>query len=142
MAETGSGSTGKGRRTNTGSRNPVIVFGVLTFGLALVSAAALWWFIDLLDPLAAWFIAITVVTFLTYGYDKAIADSGRTRVPEKVLLALTFAGGTVGALVAMPLFHHKTVKGEFRLKFWLVVVVQIVVVVVYYALIRPRLAGS
>jgi uncharacterized membrane protein YsdA (DUF1294 family) len=120
----------------------VILFGVVTFGLALVLAAALWWIVDLLDPLASWLIAITVVTFLIYGYDKAIAGSGRTRVPEKVLLALTFAGGTVGALVAMPVFHHKTIKKEFRLRFWLVVAVQIVVIVVYYALIRPRISGG
>jgi uncharacterized membrane protein YsdA (DUF1294 family) len=122
--------------------DPVVLFAIVTFGLALVAAAALWWLVDWFDPIAAWVIAVTVVTFLTYGYDKAIAGSGRTRVPERVLLALTFAGGTVGALVAMPLFHHKTVKGEFRLRFWLVVAVQIVVIVVYYALIRPRLAGS
>jgi uncharacterized membrane protein YsdA (DUF1294 family) len=131
----------RGRRSSGSSQSPVVVFGVVTFGLALVAAAALWWFVDVLDPLAAWLIAITVVTFLTYGYDKAIAGSGPTRVPERVLLALTFAGGTVGALVAMPLFHHKTIKGEFRLKFWLVVAVQIAVIVVYYAVIRPRISG-
>jgi uncharacterized membrane protein YsdA (DUF1294 family) len=142
MAKRGPTSSTNRRRKPTRSWDSWLLFSIVTFGLALVLAAALWWLIDPLDPLASWLIAITLITFLTYGYDKAIAGSGRTRVPEKVLLALTFAGGTLGALVAMPVFHHKTAKGAFRLKFWLVVVVQIAVIAVYYALIRRRFSGG
>ena len=89
------------------------------------------------DPVLSWLVAITVVTFLTYGYDKLIAGSGQTRVPEKVLLALAFIGGTLGALAGMWLFRHKTAKESFRLKFWLVVAAQIVVLVVYFVWIKP-----
>ena len=89
-----------------------------------------------LNVLQSWLIAITLVTFLAYGYDKVIAGSKWTRVPEKVLLALTFAGGTIGALVGMQLFHHKTAKTGFRLKFWLISIAQIVLVVAYYVWIR------
>ena len=32
------------------------------------------------------------------------------RVPEHTLLAVTFAGGGVGALLGMRVFHHKTRK--------------------------------
>jgi uncharacterized membrane protein YsdA (DUF1294 family) len=120
--------------------DPVIGFGVLTFGLAAVTAALLWG-LAVLDPVVSWLIAVNLVTLGTYGYDKAIADTGWTRVPEAVLLALTFLGGTPCALVAMPLFHHKTAKAAFRLKFWLVVAGQVVLIALYFLVIRPWLAG-
>ena len=119
-------------------RNPVFRFGAITFVLAIIGTLALHFGLGL-DVVLAWLIAITVVTFLTYGYDKLIAGSGRTRVPEKVLLALAFLGGTLGALAGMWLFRHKTAKESFRLKFWLVVAAQIVVLVVYFGWLKPQL---
>jgi len=120
-------------------RNPVYRFGLITFGLAALLAGLMWWFGLLSDLLLCWLISITLATFLTYGYDKAIAGSRRTRVPERVLLALTFAGGTLGALLGMGLFRHKTIKGSFRTKFWLVVAAQAILVVLYFAVLRPAL---
>lgn len=132
------GSAGRSpRQKQSWWANPVCRFGLLAFALAIVLAAFLWWYDCPLDVVQSWLVAINLVTFLAYGYDKVIAGSERTRVPEKVLLLLTFAGGTIGALVGMPLFHHKTAKGRFRLKFWLVVAAQIALLVVYYALIKP-----
>jgi len=121
-------------------KNPVFRYALITFGLSLVGAVLI--ALNGVDPVLAWLLVISLVTFLTYGYDKLIAGSGRTRVPERVLLALAFAGGTLGALVGMWLFRHKTAKASFRLKFWLVVAAQIAVLVVYFAFIRPQLVGG
>jgi uncharacterized membrane protein YsdA (DUF1294 family)/DNA-directed RNA polymerase subunit RPC12/RpoP len=115
-------------------------FLLLTFGLAAVLAAVLWGLVPL-DPLLSWLIAVNLVTLGAYGYDKTIADTRWTRVPERVLLALTLFGGTPCALLAMPLFHHKTIKAEFRVKFWLVVAGQVVLVALYLLVIRLWLAG-
>lgn len=121
-------------------KNPVFRYALITFGLSLVGAVLI--ALNGVDPVLAWLLVISLVTFLTYGYDKLIAGSGRTRVPERVLLALAFAGGTLGALAGMWLFRHKTAKASFRLKFWLVVAAQIAVLVVYFAFIRPQLVGG
>lgn len=83
---------------------------------------------------AAWLIAISAVAFLIYGYDKQIAGTDRMRVPERVLLLLAFVGGTPGALVGMQVFRHKTTKQPFQQQFWLTVLVQIILVVVYLVL--------
>jgi uncharacterized membrane protein YsdA (DUF1294 family) len=111
---------------------------MLTFGVAVVLTAIIWWYI-VFDVVLSWLITITLVAFFTYGYDKAIAGSDRTRVPEKVLLALTFAGGTIGAFVGRALFRHKTMKVSFRAQFWLVVGAQLVLLIVYIAWIGPKL---
>ena len=123
-------------------RSPALSYGVAAFGLAILLAAVIWWSLDRLDIVLSWLISITVVTFLAYGYDKAVAGSGRMRIPERVLLLLAFAGGTIGALAGMWLFHHKTAKGSFQLLFWLVVAVQVLLLVAYYAVIRPQLIGN
>ena len=112
--------------------NPVRRFTIYTFGTALAAAWLMHWQVKQLDVLQSWLIAVTAVTFLTYGYDKFTAIRGWTRIPERVLLGLSFTGGTLGALTGMTLFRHKTIKKSFRIKFWLLVVVQIALVVAYY----------
>ena len=58
--------------------------------------------------LALWLIAINLVTFAVYGADKRRARRGAWRVPEKTLFLLPLLGGSVGALLGMRVFHHKT----------------------------------
>ena len=116
----------------------VITSAVVCFGIAAAGTLALRGTLTGLGWLQAWLATITGVTFLTYGYDKLVAGTGATRVPEKVLLALAFAGGTVGALLGMRLFHHKTSKESFLERFGLVVAVQAVAVAGWYVFLAPR----
>ena len=53
--------------------------------------------------------AINLLTFCVYGADKRRAKiPGARRVPEKTLLGLAAIGGSLGALLGMRVFHHKT----------------------------------
>ena len=58
--------------------------------------------------LAVWLLAINLVTFAVYGADKRRAKRGAWRVPEKTLFLLPLLGGSVGALLGMRAFRHKT----------------------------------
>ena len=58
--------------------------------------------------LAAWLLAINLATFAVYGADKRRARRGAWRVPERTLLLLPLLGGSIGALLGMRVFHHKT----------------------------------
>ena len=58
--------------------------------------------------LAAWLLVINLATFAVYGADKRRARRGAWRVPERTLLLLPLLGGSVGALLGMRVFHHKT----------------------------------
>lgn len=47
------------------------------------------------------------------------------RVPELTLLGLAAIGGSVGALVAMKLFHHKTLHLKFKYGVPLILALQV-----------------
>ena len=57
----------------------------------------------------------SLVTLVTYGIDKSRAKRGAWRISERTLLLLGVSCGSVGALVAMKLFHHKTRRSYFYL---------------------------
>lgn len=108
-----------------------ITLGILAAaGAALVLQQQGW------VPELAWVAALSAVTALTFGLDKLLARRGGPRVSERALLTLSLLGGSPGALVAMPLFRHKTVKGSFRRAFFGVIALQIVLVASAWWLLR------
>lgn len=101
---------------------PFVAAGVLALIInAVLPALGLFW---------SWIIAVSVASFITYGYDKSIAGRGVTRVPEAVLHLLTALGGTIGSFAAMQIFRHKTQKKSFRLVFWGIVALQVILIIV------------
>jgi len=69
---------------------------------------------------------LNLLTFLVFGWDKLAAVDGRTRVPERLLLLLAALGGSPGALLARPVFRHKTRKQPFGAWLALIVFAQVV----------------
>lgn len=119
------------------SYNPNRRFTLATLFAALLITLILLWLFRTWDYVFIWLIAINIVTFLAFGYDKAIAPARATRVPEVVLLMWTLLGGGIGAVIARLLFRHKTQKASFRLAFWPCVILSIVLVIIYYYVICP-----
>ena len=64
--------------------------------------------------LEVWLIAVNFVTFALYGIDNSRAKRRRQRIPEKTLLLLPLLGGSLGGLLGMYAFHHKTKHWYFR----------------------------
>ena len=72
-----------------------------------------------------WYLAaVNLVTFTVYGVDKAKARRGAWRVPEKTLFLLPLLGGSVGALLGMLVFRHKTKHWYFVVGMPLILVCQ------------------
>ena len=78
-----------------------------------------------LHPGVALLIGINCAALFLCGFDKSIAGSGKTRIPEGVLLAFCLFGGTVGLILGVFLFRHKIRKASFIFSLLLILVVQI-----------------
>ena len=74
-------------------------------------------------------IAINVVTFLVYGLDKWKAKRDAWRISETTLLLLAAAGGSVGALLGMQIFRHKTKHVKFTVGVPVILLVQVALVI-------------
>lgn len=72
---------------------------------------------------------ISIVTFFVYGADKNKARKGQWRIPENVLIALAAIGGSIGALIGMRYFHHKTKKPKFYVGVPAILVVQVILLI-------------
>ncbi|AOW08765.1 DUF1294 domain-containing protein [Flavobacterium gilvum] len=72
-----------------------------------------------------YFLIVNAVAFILIAYDKYLARAQKMRIPERTLLGSVFVGGTIGSGLAMLIFRHKTVKKSYLLKFWIIVIVQV-----------------
>ncbi len=63
------------------------------------------------------------------GYDKHEAKKGNWRVSEKTLFTLVVLGGSIGGILGMFTFRHKTKKWYFRFGFPIILILQILVVI-------------
>lgn len=74
--------------------------------------------------LGLYLIAINIVTFAAFAWDKRAAKRRAWRAPENQLLALAAVGGTLGALLAQRLLRHKTHKQPFAARLWSIAAAQ------------------
>ena len=72
-------------------------------------------------------LAINLFAFLLLGYDKKRAKTNQRRISEKALLTSAMIGGSVGSGIGMLYFRHKTSKNSYLVKFWSIVIIQIIV---------------
>ena len=80
-----------------------------------------------------WYLAaVNLVTFTVYGVDKAKARRGAWRVSEKTLFLLPLLGGSIGALLGMRTFRHKTKHWYFAWGIPLILLAQIALAVWVY----------
>ncbi len=70
-------------------------------------------------------------TFFLYGLDKMQAITSKTRVPEIILYLTALLGGSLGAILAMKLFRHKTIKASFQLVLSILILIQVFVLVYF-----------
>ena len=79
-------------------------------------------------------LAANLLTFVIYGIDKWKARHNRWRIPEATLLLLAALGGSIGALLAMRVFRHKTQHKKFRYGVPAILLVQLAFAVFCYYL--------
>ena len=71
-------------------------------------------------------IIINLIAFIAMYLDKRKARYGKWRIPEQTLFILAIIGGSIGAIVGMYTFRHKTKKLRFSIGFPMILILQIV----------------
>ena len=82
--------------------------------------------------LLGYLFAVSLLTFALYGIDKYKAQHNKWRISEATLLLMAVIGGSVGALLAMKAFRHKTQHLKFTLGVPLILIIQIILGVWLY----------
>ena len=70
-------------------------------------------------------LAANILVFVMYGIDKYNACRRGCRIPERKLVMLAVAGGSIGAVAGMYLWWHKTKHLKFRIGLPLILVAQV-----------------
>lgn len=83
---------------------------------------------DVITLLTTYFASINFIGFALMGIDKYKAKKRAFRIPEATLFIIAFIGGSVGSLIGMYLFRHKTRHRRFFIGMPLILALQIAAV--------------
>ena len=78
--------------------------------------------------LVVYLLIVNVATLLAFGADKLRAIQRRRRIRENTLLALSLAGGSLGGIIGMHVFRHKTRKARFSMGLLLMLLLQAAII--------------
>ena len=76
-------------------------------------------------------IMINIIVFLAMWIDKRKAEKGKWRTKESTLLILALMGGSIGALIGMYVWHHKTQKARFFVGIPMMLIMHILIAVCF-----------
>ena len=94
---------------------------------------AFWEFFAEHKILIIYSVIINFVSFAAFAVDKINACEGRSRIRIITLLGIAFAGGSIGAILGMYIFRHKTRVDYFTVGVPLIMIMQ--AVVIFYLMI-------
>ena len=75
--------------------------------------------------LAVYLLVINLIAFLMMGLDKWRAKHDRWRISEKALFLSALVGGSLGSILGMRVFRHKTQHWYFRFGMPLILILQL-----------------
>lgn len=76
-------------------------------------------------------IVINLIGILAMYLDKKKAKYGRWRIPEKTLILIGLLGGSIGCIIGMYTFRHKTQKIKFFLGYPTILISEIIILVYF-----------
>ena len=87
---------------------------------------------DVILLITLYLIGINITGFFMMGYDKWKAKKHAWRVPEAALFIVAIIGGSVGSILGMHLFRHKTRHWYFLYGLPAILFLQIALVILLY----------
>lgn len=82
-----------------------------------------------MEYIIGYLIIINIIGFLIMGMDKRRAKKHLYRIPEKTLFSVAIIGGSIGSILGMYHFRHKTKHKSFVVGMPIIVILQIILVI-------------
>lgn len=83
-------------------------------------------------------IVVNIIGYAMMWYDKRCAQNGQWRIKEKTLFIIALIGGSIGSLIGIHQFRHKTKHLKFTIGIPVILVLQIA----GFIIIKMRLQGE
>ena len=80
----------------------------------------------------AYFIVMNIAGFVSMGADKAKAKKHAWRIPEATLFTIAILGGSIGSILGMQHFRHKTKHWYFAVGMPVIFFLQLALAIVIY----------
>jgi uncharacterized membrane protein YsdA (DUF1294 family) len=87
---------------------------------------------DLPVVVGGYFLLMNLIAFSSMGIDKHKARKNKWRIPEARLFLWALLGGSLGSVVGMRVFRHKTKHWYFKFGMPLILIVQIGLAVAFF----------
>ena len=84
------------------------------------------------NALKYYLVIVNILAFIMYGLDKQKAVRKQWRIPEAQLLGIAVIGGSIGAILGMQFFHHKTRKCKFKIGVPVFLALQLIVYRIFW----------
>ncbi len=72
-------------------------------------------------------LIINIASFYAMYIDKKKAINHEYRISENTLIVLSLVGGSLGILLGMYRFHHKTKKNKFKIGVPIILIIQMLI---------------
>lgn len=66
--------------------------------------------------------------------DKQKAKRHKWRISENTLILISILGGSIGSIIGMQLFRHKTKHVKFKLGLPVILIIQIILLYIFYSI--------
>lgn len=76
-------------------------------------------------------VVMNSIGFASMGIDKSKAKRGAWRIPEKTLFLIAILGGSIGSILGMKQFRHKTKHKSFTIGMPAILLVQAAVILYF-----------
>ena len=86
---------------------------------------------EVITLLLSYLIAINLIGFALMGIDKYKAKKRAFRIPEATLFTVAVIGGSIGSILGMYAFRHKTRHRSFVYGMPLILIIQIILILAF-----------